>query len=384
MVASGPMYEALRELFPICQRYLYFDHASVAPTSTRVLQAQRRWIEDLLRHGGVHEEAWEAEAERARALCARLLGARPDQIAFVRNTSHGLALAAEGLPWQAGDAVAFCREVEYPSNVYPWERLAERGVRIQEVPAVRGGLTSRALAGAIDPSTRLIATSSVQYASGHRTDLAAVAALCRDRDILLCVDGIQSVGAAPIDVAALGIDFLAADGHKWLLGTAGTGLLYVSDRALERLRPPLVGWKSTTGAWNFDVARLELRTDAAVLEEGSPNYAGIYGLAAAVDLLLEVGVEAIQVRLTTLLTRLAEGLVEQGFQVSPGPDERAGILTARRPDVDTTRLAERLHADGVRLSSRRGRLRISPHFYNTEQEVDRLLESIAAATPTSP
>jgi len=367
------MFDEYRTLFPSCERYLYLNHAGVAPTSTRVKAAALSWIEDLLQYGIAHEDQWEKQAERIRAQAARLIGAEAEQIAFVRNTSHGLGLVAEGIDWQPGDEVALCSEVEYPSNIYPWQHLRHRGVVLRDFPATRGGVEPDALRAVLCDKTRLVTVSSVQYASGHRTDLEAIGALCREHDALLCVDGIQSVGAAEIDVAAAGISFLAADSHKWMLGLGGSGFLYVAPEALAQLRPVLVGWKSTTEAWNFDRAHFELRKDAAKLEEGSPAYTGIYGLGAAIDLLLEVGLDRIAGRIEALLDRLEVGLLELGCQVSPPAGARAGILTFLPPSGDAQTLVDRLQARQVQLSCRRERIRISPHFYSSDEEIERFI-----------
>ncbi len=367
------MFEPYRKLFPVLQRYLYLNHAGVAPTSTRVRDAAQAWLDDLVGHGIVHEEAWEEQATRVRGSLARLVGARPSEIAFVRNTSHGLGLVAEGLDWQVGDQVAVCRELEFPSNVYPWEHLASRGVEIRDISPISGGVTPAAVAEAITPRTRLVAVSSVQYASGHRTDLTALGVLCRESDTLLCVDGIQSVGAEPLNVREAGVHFLSADSHKWMLGINGAGFLYVAQEVQDALRPALVGWKSTSGAWDFDQARFELQSDAAKLEEGSPAYTSIYALGAATELLLEVGLDRISDRITALLDRLAHGLAALGADVSPARTQRAGILTFALRSRESQELADWLVERDVLISCRRGRLRVSPHFYTTDEEIDRFV-----------
>lgn len=372
--------ERYRSEFPALERQIYLNHASVAPASTRVRNAVVEWIDDLVAHGVLHEQTWEARAEKARAATAALIGATPGEIAFVRNTSHGLGLIAEGLDWKDGDEVAVCTEVEYPSNVYPWRHLASRGVGVREIKPVRGGVLPDAVAAALTSRTRLVAVSSVQYASGHRTDLEAIGRLCRSRGVLLCVDGIQSAGAFPLDVKKAGIDFLSADSHKWLLGVNGSGFLYVSAGAAARVRPVLVGWHSTTGAWNFDKAHFELRPDAQRFEEGSPSYLSVWALGECVALLQEVGVDRIAARIGELLQALESGLVALGCDVTPSAAERAGILTFVPPaPAGVAAVAAHLGANRVSVTVRRGRIRVSPHFYTTDAEIAEVVRLVREA-----
>lgn len=380
-----------RGLFPVCQQHVYLNNAGVAPTSAPVVARVQAWMDNLLQHGVFHEESWETLAEEARARLATLVGARADEIAFVRNTSHGLGLVAEGLDWQPGDEVAVSTAAEYPSNVYPWQHLAGRGVRLRDIPASpAGGLDVERVSRVLGPRTRLLAVSAVQYASGHRTDLAALGDLCRARGVLLCVDGIQQVGAAPLDVKACGIHFLSSDSHKWMLGIPGIGFLFVDRDVLPRIRPSLVGWKSTAQAWNFDRPEFVLREDAAKLEEGTPPYPLMAGLDAAVRLLLETGLPAIAAHIRAWLERTAEEAAALGYRVTPGAHERAGLLLLQDPR-DTLppqdqpfpasfeaahggALARACDAARVRVSLRRGRLRVSPHIYNDEADREALLE----------
>jgi cysteine desulfurase/selenocysteine lyase len=362
-----------RAEFPVLEKQLYLNHAGVSPTSLRAAAAVREWMDDVVQYGVKHERQWEARAEHTRKLAAQLIGAAPDEIAFVRNTSHGLGLVAEGLDWRPGDEVAVATSLEYPSNVYPWLHLKDRGVAVREIAATEGGVTPEAVAAALTPRTRLVAVSSVQYASGYQTDLEAVGALCERAGVLLCVDGIQSVGCVPVDVKRCKVHFLSADSHKWMLGISGMGFLYVAREVLPRVRPVLVGWRSTTDAWNFHRAHFELRPDALKLEEGSHAYTGIYALSAALELLLEVGAERIAARIRELLTLLDGELKALGWDTGPSPEHRAGILTFLPRAGDPRALYGWLAERDVSLSLRRGRLRVSPHFYNQPEELERLV-----------
>ncbi len=362
----------------MCEHSVYLNHAGVSPTSKRVRDAVTSWMDRLVERGVLDEPMWEKEAEDCRARFANLVQASPDEITFVRNTSHGLALIAEGLDWREGDRIAVATELEYPSNVYPWKHLAHRGVEVDPVEAVQGAVTAQAIESVLQPKTRLVAVSSTQYATGAVTDLEAVGRLCRDRGLLFCVDGIQTLGALEIDVKKTGIHFLPADSHKWLLGMPGVGALYVDRDVIERVRPVLVGWKSTTDGWNFDRAHFELLSDARKFEEGSPPYALIAGLHAALGLLEEVGIPVVARRIEGLINRLAEGLNQIGAEVGPLPEQRHHILTFTHPGCDGPELLHRLEEKGFVLSLRRERLRVSPHFYNTDEEIDRLVAEVSS------
>jgi selenocysteine lyase/cysteine desulfurase len=365
-----------RKEFPICETLVYLNHAGVAPASVRVRNAVTEWFDRYITRAVLDEERWEETAEACRARFARLVGASADEIAFVRNTSNGLALVAEGLDWKPGDRVAVATELEYPSNVYVWQHLADHGVEVDTVAAPQGAVTPEAIEDAIKPQTRLIAVSSAQYATGSVTDLEAIGSLCRERNILFCVDGIQTVGALDIDVKKLGIHFLPADSHKWLLGMPGIGALYVSKDVMDRVRPVLVGWKSTTDGWNFDRAYFELLSDARKFEEGSQPYALIAGFHAALEILEEAGVPAIGRRIHGLIEHLAERLTALGAEVFPPPEMRHHILTFTHPKLDGEKVLEKLSGENFVFSLRRGRLRVSPHFYNTEEEMDRFAAAV--------
>jgi selenocysteine lyase/cysteine desulfurase len=368
--------EKYRAEFPVVKEQLYFNHAGVAPTSLRVATAVREWMDDLVQHGVRYERGWEARTENTRRLAAQMIGAAPEEIAFVRNTSHGLGLVAEGLDWKPGDEVAVASAIEYPSNVYPWAHLRDRGVVVREIEPRDGGVTPEAVAAALTPRTRLVALSSVQFASGYRTDLEAIGALCERSGVLFCVDGIQSVGCIPVDVKKSRVHFLSADSHKWMIGVSGIGFLYVDRNVLPRVRPVLVGWRCTTDAWNFNRSHFELRSDATKFEEGSHNYAGTYALGAALGLLLEVGMENVAARIQELLSHADRELRAIGCETGPSPEHRAGILTFLPPRGEVKALASYLSERNVSFSLRRGHVRISPHFYNQPEEIDRLVEMV--------
>lgn len=363
-----------RDLFPITQTCHYLNHAAVSPTSTRVRDVVKGWMDDLTLHGMANVVDWVRRERETRASAARMVGASPDEIAFVRSTSHGLGTFAEGIAWQPGDEVAVCTELEYPANVYPWMHLADRGVVLRAIEARDGGVTVEAVAKAVGPRTRLVSVSSVEFATGVATDLQAIGAFCRERGILFCVDGIQSVGAFPLDVAKANIDLLSADSHKWQLGLPGIGIAYVRRDVLPVLRPSVVGWKSIKTPLDFDHLSFDLRGDAAKLEEGTQSFPMILGLGAALALLEEVGIAKIAAHITGWLGEAYRGLSVAGLDPRPGPEARKGILTFRPPSGTAEDFAARAQQAGVMLSSRRGRVRISPHFYSGDSELGGLLD----------
>ena len=367
-----------RAVFPIARTCHYLNHAAVSPTSTRVRDAVQTWIGDLVHHGMANIADWVRGERETRTLAARILGASPDEIAFVRSTSHGLSVLAEGLAWRPGDEVAVCTDLEYPANVYPWMHLADRGVSLRPIAATDGGVTREAVAKAIGPHTRVVSVSSVEFATGVASDLEAIGALCRERGVLFCVDGIQSVGAFPIDVAKANIDFLSADSHKWQLGLPGIGIAYVRRELLPRLRPSAVGWKSVKNPLDFDHLHFELRDDAAKLEEGTQSFASILGMGAALALLDEVGIDRIAAHITAWLEEAEQVLDTEGLEPRPPATARKGILTFRPPAGTAEEFVNRANRAGLMLSARRGRVRISPHFYNGEAELAALVDLLRA------
>lgn len=376
MTSTTPLPE-VKAKFPSAEGTIHFDHASVAPISTLVRDTMRQAIDDYCTHGFMNE--WRDDMERVRGRVAVLVGSTPGNIAFTQNTSTGLSVAANGIDWRPGDNVVLA-EREFPSNYYPWLNLAPRGVELRTVPAPDGHATPDAFAAAIDERTRAVTVSAVQFSNGHRYDLDAIGAACRDRDALFVVDGTQSVGALSIDVARAGIDVLAVSSHKWMLGPAGIGFVHVSDRALERIRPDIVGWLSVEQPFAFDY-RLELPRTADRYEPGTENITGIVGLGAAVDLFLAHGTRAVEDRVLAITDELCERLEHDGHTVvSPrAGHERSGIVIFRTPGIAPEALHAHLTAAGIRCAPRGGGIRFSPHFYNDQTDIDAALAALGNA-----
>ncbi|MFI5382239.1 MAG: aminotransferase class V-fold PLP-dependent enzyme, partial [Tepidisphaerales bacterium] len=308
------------------------------------------------------------------------------EIAFVKNTSEGIATVAKGLHWSTGDRVVLT-QVEYPANVYPWYDLRRRlGVELVMVPeetqpdGTRRVPLARILEAAEHPRTRLVALSHVEYASGQRNDVATIGAVCRKLGKLFCVDAIQSLGILPVDVAAMNIDFLAADGHKWLLGPEGAGVFYVRRELIPQLEPLAIGWMNVVNAEDYGNYDFTLKPDAGRYECGTHNVPGLLGLKASVELLLSADIDAVSVRIKALSDRLVAGLRDKGYAiVSPRDgDAWSGIVSITSPTQDHQQVFRALRKDHhTEIAVREGRLRVSAHFYNTETQVDRLVETMA-------
>jgi cysteine desulfurase/selenocysteine lyase len=365
-----------RREFPITERLTHFNHAGVSPVSRRVVAAATTFIEQAAVITPSTYRSWDVRAEAIRASFARLIGAQANEIAFVKNTSEGLSLVAVGIDWRAGDNVIAVNG-EYPSNVYPWFGLRRWGVETRLVQPVRGRVRVDDVRALLDGRTRVVSVSFVDWNSGARTDLRPLGELCRQRGILFCVDGIQGVGAVQLDVERAGIDCLAVGGHKWLLAPEGCGGLFISRRVVDRLQSVLHGWKSVTDADTYLPYHFNPRPDAAKFEPGSPPQLGTHALGAAIDLLLEVGPANIEQHVLEITDRLAAGLRARGAEiVSPWEcDARSGIVVFRLGD-DPQRLSAALNQRGFIVRMRGGGIRVAPHFYNDEDDIDRFLAAL--------
>lgn len=368
-----------RELFPIADRGVFLDHAGVAPISTQVRSAVRRFLDEAVEEAPQRAPYWALRIEEVRGACGRLVGAPPERVAFVKNTSEALSFVAGGLPWRRGDVVLL-GDREFPSNVYPWWALASRGVESRFVEPGPEGIDADAVERALDRRVRVVALSAVSYGAGDRLDLGSIGRLCRERGVLFVVDGAQAVGALAMDLEADAFDCVAADGHKWLCAPEGAGFAAFSERLLGELEPIEIGWKSVrSGEASFYPYDLTLRTDAAKLEAGSLNAMAIHGLGAAAELALEVGLERIERRLGALTDLLSRELRSRGRWLhgrrgSGSGAAGAGIVTFT-PRGDAERVRQELWARGVVTRVRFGGLRLAPHYYQDERDMARFLSA---------
>jgi selenocysteine lyase/cysteine desulfurase len=373
-------WDALRnDEFPVARQWAYMDHAAVAPLPRRSGQALLAWAQDMEQNGDVNWLDWEKKVEEARERIARLLHADVDEIALVGSTTQGIGLVAEGFPWRPGDSVVVPTE-EYPSNIYPWMNLASRGVSVRMVPGRSGRIWPEDLIAAMDGTTRVLAVSHVEFASGFRNDLDLLTELCHARGIALLVDAIQGLGPLEIDVRKTPVDFLAADGHKWLLGPEGAGLLFIRRDWIDRLRPLGVGSHSVVGSFNSPEIEFRLKPSAQRWEGGSFNMPGLQALTASLEMLLEIGPQRVSARILDRARAVREVAASAGWRVtgSPRPGDLSGIVAIEHDDVPAHDASQMLRQQGVVVSARRGRLRISPHVYNDDVDLDRLRIALSA------
>jgi selenocysteine lyase/cysteine desulfurase len=365
---------ALRTEFPVTRRWAFFDHAAVAPISGRAQQALVDWAADMAENGDVHEAQWVQRVEAVRRLAGQLLHADPLDIAFIKNTSEGIGIVAEGFPWQPGDNIITAAE-EYPANIYPWMNLAGRGVEVRMLASRDRRLWVDDLRALMDQHTRIVSLSFVEFASGFRNDLDAIGTLCRERGVLFFVDAIQGLGVVPLDVERTPIDFLAADGHKWLLGPEGAGIFYIRREHVDRLHAVGVGWNSVIGCRDFSRLDFRLKPHAGRWESGTLNVAGITALGASLELLLGIGIPAIAARVLELTDYLCEHAERAGLEIYSGrrPEDKSAIVSLLVPGADVRALVRRCRQEQMVINQRAGRLRVSPHGYNTLEEIDRFL-----------
>ncbi len=362
---------------PIARLWAYLDHAAVAPLSGPAQAAMTAWAEDAAMNGSVHYPAWSRRVEHLRTLAAGMIGALPEEIALVNNTTAGINLVAEGFPWQPGDNVV-TRADEFPTNQYPWLHLADRGVETRRIPTEGGRLDLDRLDAACDDRTRIISVSWVAFANGWRHDLDQLAELAHRRGALLFVDAIQGLGVYPLDVRRTPVDFLAADGHKWLLGPEGAGVFFTRREHLNLLRPVGVGWNSVRNEMDFSHIELVFKDTAARYEGGSQNVAGLLALEASLELLGRFERQAIADRVLEISELACQRLAALGATIlsDRSPANRSGIVSFEIPGRDPRELQERCLERNVLLSCRAGRLRISPHAYNNAEDIERLIEAL--------
>jgi selenocysteine lyase/cysteine desulfurase len=371
-----------REQFPVVERYRYFDHAGIAPITKAAGDAMRWWTDRYERQGSLDYDELEMRMDRARRSAAALCGVRVDDLAFVKNTTEGLGFVASGLRWQRGDRVVV-PDREFPSTIYPWLSLRDLGVEVDRVtPEGEGGaLAVDAFASVIASGRppKVVATSWVHYGRGWRTDLERLADVCHDNGALLCVDAMQGVGVIPAHFATWNVDFAVVGPHKWLCAPRGVGIFYVAPGVRDRLRPLEPGWASVAhrGAWT----NLDLVWDGSArrFEGGSPNEAGIVALGASIDVLLRAGIDRVWNHVDMLCDRLIDGLRALGrvrFLSDRSAEGRSAIVTFAVDGVPSTDVAAYLQRERFACAPRGGGIRLSPHGYMDESDVDALVESV--------
>jgi cysteine desulfurase/selenocysteine lyase len=357
--------------FPVRKSLIYLNHAAVSPLCLRASEAMQGLISDATLYGSIHYETWMKAYERLRVAAAKLINAGSTEIALVKNTSEGIAMVATGMKWKRGDIVVAFRE-EFPSNFYPWKRLEPQGVEVRWLSAFDPlDRIDEACRGA-----RLLAISSVQYLSGHRVDLDAIGEICERHGTLFFVDAIQGLGAFPLDVARSKIHALAADGHKWMLGPEGCGILYVRKDFQDEVEPMEFGWTNSANYFDYSSRDMTLRPDAGRYECGTLNTAGCFGLAASLQFLLEVGIDRIAPAVQSRADQIYEGVRRLGFETltERTPATGAGIVSFRKAGVESLLIVRRLKEAKISVASRQGWVRAAPHFYISPEDVNQVLD----------
>ncbi len=368
-----PLWERYADQFPVRRNLIYLNHAAVAPLSRPAAEAMQNLADDCTRFGSLHYDQWMTAYEGLRVAAARLIGAGRSEIALVKNTSEGIATVALGLDWKPGDRMVGFRE-EFPANFYPWKRLEATGVTVTWLsvtdPLERIEAACR--------GARLLAISFVQFLTGYRAPLETIGEICRRNNCIFLVDAIQGLGAFPIDVEACHIDALAADGHKWLLGPEGCGILYVRQALQDRIEPVEFGWTNVAGYADYASRDMTLRKDAGRYECGTLNTIGCFGLRAAMEFLLDVGVGEIAPVVQNLGDRIAAGVKALGYEVlgERTPASGSGIVSFRKPGLDARLIVSRLREAGISCAPRAGWVRTSPHFYISPADIDRMLSEL--------
>lgn len=373
--------ELRRHEFPVVQEKIFLAHGGDCPLPRRVAEAVAQYARNAT-NGDQEKVVYPKILADGRERAGQVLGCKPEEVAFVGPTSLALSFVASGLKFRRGDNVLIYFD-DYPSNVYPWMALADQGVEVRLMNTRGLGLIRpKDVIGQVDESTRLVALASCHFISGYRLDLNSIGTSLRERNILFCLDAIQTVGAFPTNAGL--VDMLAADAHKWLLGPCGAGLMYVRQSVQEKLNPPIYGWHNVRCPEFVAQEELVLRHGAARYEAGTHNLLGLVGLVSAMELLLEIGIDNISRELLRKRAWLVSALQAKGCTVlhaDAPPENSSGITSFFQPDKDPSLLHQKLLEANIITSLRTDRngqkyIRLSPHFYNTDGELARVMEMI--------
>lgn len=372
---------------PVVERWAYFDHAAVAPIPRDAAEELRRFADEASCEGDTRWPQWAAANEQLRKDFASLLSCDTDEIALIPNTSYGINAIAEGIAWNAGDNIVIPAG-EFPSNRFPWLNQQRHGVEVRIIGHDDADqIDVEALLNAIDDRTRLVSASWVGYATGYRIDVDRLAHEVHRRGALLFLDAIQGLGVFPLDLRKTPVDFLAADGHKWLLGPEGAGMMMVRRQHLGSLACVPVGWNSVRAAHQFSHASFDLRPAASRYEIGSQTMIGMRALRSSLQLFTQViavhGPDAIANRILDLADELRSGLIDLGAKIAGPTDrsQRSGIVTFALPSIQPADIRRAAMDAGVVLSCRGIGVRASVHAYNNHSDIQRLLSVVSQSIP---
>lgn len=374
--------QRFQDQFPLDSDVLHLNHAGVGPWPQTTVEAIAGFAEENLHRGSEHFQHWVQTETKLRGQLRALINAESSQdIGLLKSTSEALSVVAYGLDWQLGDRIITIRQ-EFPSNRIVWDSLQMRyGVEVVHLDLHGDDDPEAAIERELAKGARLVAVSAVQYADGFRMDLERIGRACRAHDTLFCVDGIQQIGALPFDVRAIGADFVAADGHKWMLAPEGLALFYCRAELRESLVLRQYGWHMVEAMGDFDTPEWEPAHSARRFESGSANNLGVHALSASIGLLLDAGTEAVGEAVLENGDYMVSGLSQAGFRIvsDRSPARRSGIVTFRHADVDSEALYRSLQDAGVMCALRGGGVRFSPHFYTPRETIDRAIDAASEA-----
>ena len=373
------MNKTIRELFPATEKYIYLNSAAVAPLPKTAVEAVASQLKDVSENGTVNFNDWLDTKKRARNLMAEMLNVRPEQIAFMRNTSDGFSTIANGFEWSEGENIVTF-EREFPANFYAWRRIRDvYGVELRLCPEREGRIDLDEFIELIDANTRIVSISAVQFASGFRADLERIGKAARANDALFVVDMIQGFGAMPFDFEAQLVDAAAGASHKWLCSPEGGGILYLSDRARKRIQPTLVGWISVEEPWDFEDFEQNFKPNALAWESGTGTASLFYGLEQSLKILHQAGLQNIENYLEELSDYLCELLTEKSYDIisSRAKGEKSQIVCIKhRENLSSSEIAKHLERENIIVSPRGDRLRIAPHFFNNREDIEKLIKAL--------
>ena len=367
----------VRKLFPYLQEgIIYFNHASTGPLSTLVTERLNKLLIEKSRDKIDDYSSFLEVVDETKELLCVLINANPDRLAFVDNTSNGLNIIAQSIDWKKGDRILL-NDIEFPANVYPFLNLKRLGVEVDFVKSENGIVTADDIINSVKNGTKMISVSFVQFLSGYKIDLEKVGNYCRSNNIVFCVDGIQGIGAANIDVQKSKIDFLSSGTQKWLMGLQGLAFIYITEELQLKIHPANLGWLSVNNAWNLLDYKLDLKASANVFQGGTLNSFGIYALNSSLRLFQEFGFNNVAENVSSNSIYFIDSLIKQGYQPILGNCDKqniAGIVTYMPENPD--QVFENLSKKNIICSLREGQIRFSPHFYNTKEEIDTVVDEL--------
>ncbi len=370
-----PDIDEIRKQFSITNNHFFFNHASISPMPQVTVRAIQEFNEDIMHHGNMHERRWIRQVEKTREMYARLINAEPNEIAFIKSTSQAISIICKGMKFRKGEKI-LTADVEFPANIYPWMAMTPKGVEIKFVGARDGRIDPKDIERSIDARTKIIALSLVEYGSGFRNYVEEIGEICKKRGIFFYLDGIQGVGAIPVDVKKFNVDFMSVAASKWLFGPQGVAILYIRKDIIDEIRYEEVSWRSVIEEESRKSYRMDSKGSARKFEGDNVNFSGIIGLGATLKFREKIGNNNIYRMLSKNVDLIFEELKRRKYLIF-GPvsrSERAGIISVTHSEFSCEELVRRLRAENIIVSIRNNHLRISPHFYQTEDELDFLFE----------